>query len=143
MNWGYKILFVYALFVAGIMLMVFKSSNQKMDLVTSDYYTKELKYQQHIDELNRTQQLKGQVECKVEANKVVVVFPADFSGKKLTGGIEFYCPSDKDKDINRSFSIQDAPLELSLPEGYRGTFDIHLNWEAEGLHYYFEKKLFL
>ena len=49
MNWGYKILFVYIAFIAGILLMVFKSSTQKRDLVTADYYAKELKYQERID----------------------------------------------------------------------------------------------
>jgi len=40
MNWGYKILFVYIAFVAGILAMVFGSSSQKVDLVTPDYYAK-------------------------------------------------------------------------------------------------------
>jgi hypothetical protein len=59
MNWGYKILFVYLAFVAGILLMVFKSSIQKRDLVTPDYYAKELKYQQRIDAVKKTQALSA------------------------------------------------------------------------------------
>ena len=50
MNWGYKILMVYVIFIAGILLLVFKSSSQNQDLVTEDYYEQELKYQQKIDE---------------------------------------------------------------------------------------------
>ena len=46
MNWGYKILTVYIIFIAGILFLVFKSSNQNQDLVTKDYYEQELKYQQ-------------------------------------------------------------------------------------------------
>ena len=53
MNWGYKILLVFAVFVAGILFLVYKSSNQKMDLVTTDYYEKELKYQQKIDAMDK------------------------------------------------------------------------------------------
>ena len=61
MNWGYKILLVYVVFVAGIMFLVFKSSSQKMDLVTTDYYAKELKYQQKIDAMNKVQKLSDTV----------------------------------------------------------------------------------
>ena len=45
MNWGYKIILVYVLFVAGIVFLVVRSSMENTDLVTSDYYEKELKYQ--------------------------------------------------------------------------------------------------
>ena len=34
MNWGYKILFVYLAFAAGIAFLAIKSMNEKMDLVT-------------------------------------------------------------------------------------------------------------
>ena len=61
MNWGYKILFVYIAFVAGILAMVFGSSSQKVDLVTPDYYAKELKYQDKIDELGRVAALSAPV----------------------------------------------------------------------------------
>ena len=53
MNWGYKILLVYLIFILGILFMVFKSSTQKTDLVTTDYYAKELKYQEKIDEMKQ------------------------------------------------------------------------------------------
>ena len=43
MSWGTKILIVFILFVGGILFMVIKSSIQKTDLVTTDYYAKELK----------------------------------------------------------------------------------------------------
>ena len=61
MNWGYKILMVYILFVAGIMVMVFMSSTQNTDLVTTDYYEKELVYQQKIDQISRTSALSAKV----------------------------------------------------------------------------------
>ena len=54
MNWGYKIMIVYLVFVAGIAVMVYNSAMQNIDLVTPDYYAKELKYQEKIDETNVT-----------------------------------------------------------------------------------------
>ncbi|MBL0145087.1 MAG: FixH family protein [Chitinophagaceae bacterium] len=82
MNWGYKILIVYGAFVAGILFMVFKSSTSKMDLVTTDYYAKELKYQDKIDEKGRTNALSEEVKYELADNKIIVHLPKDFAGKK-------------------------------------------------------------
>ena len=45
MNWGYKIMLAYVVFIAGILFLVFKSSSQKVELVTENYYEQELKFQ--------------------------------------------------------------------------------------------------
>ena len=72
MNWGYKILAVYLVFVAGIVVMVYKSSTQKIDLVTTDYYAKELKYQERIDAVKRTTALSGKVRYEVKENTILL-----------------------------------------------------------------------
>ena len=75
MNWGTKILIVYVAFIAGILMMVFKSSSQKTDLVTTDYYAKELKYQDKIDEMNRVAALSEPVGYTVKDNSLLIKFP--------------------------------------------------------------------
>jgi len=143
MNWGYKILFVYTAFVAGILFMVFKSSSQKFDLVTPDYYAKELKYQDKIDEMNRVSALSAPIKCELKDNSLLIEFPADFAGKKLTGEAVLYCPSDESRDIKKSFTLQDAPLVLPVSSAKNGLYELHLSWQEEGVTYYFEKKIFI
>jgi len=143
MSWGYKILIVYAAFVAGILFLVFKSSSQKMDLVTTDYYAKELKYQEKIDQTNRVSSLSAPVTYGIKNNELIILFPKDFSGKKLTGEAILYCPSDEDKDVKQNFTIQDAPLIVSIPSINKTEYELHLNWQADGLSYYFEKKIII
>ena len=143
MSWGYKILVVYAIFIAGIMFLVFKSSSQKMDLVTSDYYGKELKYQQKIDETNRMSALSQPVTYKINENILAIQFPKDFSGKKLTGEAVLYCPSDENKDVTQSFSVQDSIVTISISSNNKGLHELHLTWVADGVSYYFETKIFI
>lgn len=143
MNWGYKILVVYALFIAGILFLVFKSSTQKMDLVTTDYYAKELKYQQKINETERVNALSAPISCEVIANQIQIHFPKDFNGKEITGEAILYCPSDEDKDLKRPFKVKDAAVEITLPQKSHGQYELHLTWQANGINYYLEKKLFL
>ena len=141
MNWGYKILIVYAVFVFGILFLVFKSSSQKMDLVTEDYYGKELKYQQKIDETNRMAALSAPVKYEIKKDRLLIIFPKDFLGKTLVGEAVLYCPSDEDKDISQHFTIQDTTVEVPIHAVNKGLYELHLNWQADGVSYYFEKKI--
>ncbi len=143
MNWGAKIVMVYVVFVAGILFMVFKSSNQKTDMVTTDYYAKELKYQDKIDEMNRVEALSAPVEFVVKYNEVIIQFPKDFAGRRLTGEAVLYCPSDEDKDVKNNFSVQDEPLKIIIPAKNKGLHELHLSWKDGTVTYYFEKKIFI
>jgi hypothetical protein len=143
MNWGYKILFVYAAFVLGMLFLVFKSSSQKMDLVTSDYYAKELKYQGRIDETARANNLSEAIRYKIKDSKLIINFPKDFSGKKLTGEAVLYCPSDEGKDSRQHFSVQDVAVIIPLDMVNKGLYQLQLSWQADGVAYYFENKIVL
>ena len=143
MNWGYKILFVYLAFVLGIVWMVIKSSSQKMDLVTTDYYAKELKYQDKIDEGKRTNALSKTVECNVVNGQLSIKFPEDFSGKEIKGEVHLYCPADEDKDIVQPFTTKDNLLNMLLSPKNKGSNEVHITWTVDDKNYYFEKKIFI
>lgn len=141
MNWRYKILFVYGIFVTGILFMVFKSSTQKMDLVTTDYYAKELKFQDKIDEANRVNALSGKIQCQVINSEVIISFPKDFAGKQITGNVLLYCTADENKDIKQDFAIKDKPLKIAITPANKGLHELHISWRVNGLTYYFENKI--
>ncbi len=143
MNWGYKILTVYGIFVAGILFMVFKSSQQNFDLVTEDYYAKELKFQQQIDAAGRANALSEPVRAEIKNNELLVHFPKDFAGKKIDGEIQLYYAADKTKDVVKSFSTTDNTAILLMPANTVGKHELHLKWNVDGLSYYFEQKVFL
>ncbi len=52
MGWSKKITFAYVGFVALIVTMVVVSMRQKVDLVSKDYYAKELNYQSDINKMS-------------------------------------------------------------------------------------------
>ena len=141
MNWGRKILIVYIVFVLGIVFMVYKASTQNTDLVTTDYYAKELKYQEKIEEVKRVSALSAPVEYSIEDNAFTIQFPKDFAGRQLTGEAVLYCPSDEKKDLRKNFALKDAPLQINIPAGSKGLYELHLSWQDGGVTYYFEKKI--
>jgi hypothetical protein len=141
MNWGTKILIIYIVFVMGIVFMVFKSSVQNTDLVTTDYYAKELRYQEKIDEAGRTAALSAPLEYSIKDNALTIVFPKDFAGKQIAGEAVLYCPSDEKKDLKKNFSVKDEPLQMEIPSGSTGLYELHISWQDGGVTYYFEKKI--
>jgi len=143
MNWGSKILIVYIVFVLGIVFMVYKSSTQNTDLVTTDYYAKELKYQDKIDEAKRVSALSDSVAYSIKNNALTIQFPRDFAGKQLAGEAVLYCPSDEKKDMKQHFTLKDEPLQMQIPAGDKGLYELHLSWQDGGVTYYIEKKIII
>jgi hypothetical protein len=143
MNWGYKILVVYGIFVVGIMVMVFKSSGEDFDLVTDDYYAKELLFQQQIDAAGRTNALSEKVKSEVKNGRLVVHFPKDFNGKKISGQMQLYYAADKAKDITSQFAVETTSADMAIPAANTGMHELHVNWKVDGVSYYFEEKIFL
>ena len=49
MNWGHKITIVILTFIIGMLGMVYVASKQTNEMFDSNYYEKELKYQNYIN----------------------------------------------------------------------------------------------
>ncbi|HET6768127.1 MAG TPA: FixH family protein [Chitinophagaceae bacterium] len=142
LSWGYRIAFVYVIFVAGIGLLVFKASSEKFDLVTKDYYDEELKYQQVIDQSANTAKLSTPLIVEKSASELSISFPTEMKNKKKIIDFYLYYPADAKRDFRKSIQLDDNAFTQSLPAAMKGKYELKLSWEADGVKYYFEKKLF-
>lgn len=143
MNWGYKIIIVFAVFVSGMIFLVYKSSTQNIELVTQDYYGKELVYQQKIDEAKRTALLSDTVVIKLVAKEIIISFPKDFRAQQITGEATLYVPANEKKDIQKQFSVIDGPVSIGVPGNFHGLSYIKINWSVAGVNYYYEHKIII
>lgn len=141
-NWGYKILIVYLCFVAGILFLVYKASQQKFDLVTTDYYAAELKFQNVIDQKQRVAALSAPPKISHSANRVDIQFPEEFRNRSVTGECYLYRPSDAAKDIRKDFATEKNFIEIRLDQNLSGSYYVKLSWQADGQTYYNEQKIF-
>jgi hypothetical protein len=143
LNWGHKILGFYLVFVAGIVYMVVRSSQQKVDLVTADYYGEEIRYQDRIDESGRASSLSAPIQYSIAQGLLTITFPKEFEGKSITGEVLVYCPSDDNKDIHRNIEVTGNTMKVTLPEVNKGAHILKVKWKAEGIAYYFEENIFI
>ena len=142
-NWGTKIAIFYLSFVAGMMYLVVRSSQQSIDLVSEDYYADELQYQQRIDQTKRTAALSAPPEIVLEHDVITVKLPAEFNGKTVNGKILLYCPSSASDDQQIGFSTREGIARLSVPEKNSGYHEVQVSWEAAGERYFAAQKLFI
>lgn len=143
MNWGHKILLVYLLFVAGIVFLVIRSMNEKIDLVTPDYYAEELAHQKTINEISNVDKLNGKIEIQHQTDSIHIKFPKDFNGLKLKGTFKLYCPSDLNNDFTDSFTIYNNVLGLKIQSQKKGLYEIHLKWQSDTSIYYYQQRIIL
>ena len=135
-------MFIYIAFVAGMGFLVFKASSQKFDLVTKDYYDQELKYQQVIDQAANTSRLSAPIAIEKNPSDLKISFPREMKNKRKLVDFYLYYAADAKKDFRRSFELNENEITQALPVGMKGMYELKLTWEADGVKYYFEQKLF-
>lgn len=144
MNWGIRITILYISFVLLIVVLVSLSMNQKVDLVSSDYYEKELKFQDKIDGANNFNQLNAPISLKAKQKLIEINFPTEFAAKSIKGNVWVYRPSDASLDIKDSISINASGQQNIFSEKLkRGLYKVQLEWTMDGKKYFNEQDLFM
>ncbi len=131
MNWGKSIIVVYTFFVIGIVYLVYRSSQQTIDLVDKNYYQKEIQFQTEITASNNANQ-KGYVpEIKKIDGADFLVLPL-LSGAILKGTAEFYCPSNSKYDVLMKLSASKM-AQWKLPESaiHKSSYQVKVKWSNE------------
>ncbi len=142
LSWGYKIMIVYLVFVAGILFLAYKASREKFDLVTPNYYEAELKFQNVIDQEQRVAALSSLPKITHSVNTVHIQLPTEFLNKEVKGQLYLYRPSDASKDIKTVFSTAQGFARILLNKELSGSYDVKLSWQSDGTTFYNEQRIF-
>ena len=138
-NWGTGILIVIIIFLIVTISTTVFLMNQKVDLVSSDYYKKGIEHQKQIDKVNRTNALDDKISILPEAGLIRVTFPKDFTKKNYFGDIQFYRPSDSNKDFTLKLNIDSTGQQLIPTKNIeKGYWKVILNWSQDSIDYYKE-----
>ncbi|SHL90402.1 FixH protein [Chitinophaga jiangningensis] len=140
MNWGHSIIIVFVLFAAGILTLVTKSMRTKIDMVTKDYYSEELKYQEVIEGRTNAGSLSSLVKITQPAAAVAIQVPQELVGTPLTGTVNFYRPSDSGKDFSVPLNPDGTGTQIVGREKFiRGNYRVKVSWEMNNKPYYQEQ----
>lgn len=141
-NWGTGIVLVFILFFAAIAFILIFPFNQKVDLVTDDYYQKELKYQDQIDRSSRAKLLTEEILLTQNRKTLDIIFPKSYGS--ISGEIMFYRPSDLTKDfISKIKTDAGGRQTIGIGELAPGLWKIKITWIMNDQEYYFEKSIII
>lgn len=128
-NWGTGIAVLYLGFVAMILVLVSMSTNQKIDLVTSQYYEEETKFQEKINKTNRANALEKPLTWQLKDEGLSIHYPEDATDQQLSGTIKLYCPANEKND--RSFDILATDHQQLIPASKipAGRYRLQIDWK--------------
>ncbi|WP_439185458.1 FixH family protein [Carboxylicivirga taeanensis] len=143
-NWGHGIVVVIATAVLGFVSLVFIVTNERIDMVTEDYYPKELKYDDQIEKLKNYHALSKKVEVSL-GESLLIQFPDDIAdANAISGLVHLYRPSDKDLDIEQEIKLNAAYQMRITKDALRGgKYELIIEWQANGQPYLTKQAIFV
>lgn len=139
MSWSYKIAILYSGFAGLILTLVIISSNNKEELVSKDYYAKELAYQDHINAVMNEKVLSASLAYQVEEKSIRLILPSEMKNASITGHVNFYCPSSSAKDKKVDMKFNEEGIQVIEKSGLqKGIYKMELTWSANGKTFYKE-----
>lgn len=141
LGWGKGIAAAYVIFVIATLIMTYIMMTKKVDLVTDNYYEKEIKYQNQINKINNSNKLKDPLQLKCADGKVVVNFP---KVGEVSGELSFYRPSDPAKDFKVQVQADKENVQvIDASNLLKGYWKVKIEWSAGGTDYYNEEQIIL
>ena len=100
-NFGTGIVIFLIVFMAFMLTMVYKCGQVKTELVSADYYDKEINYQKQIDRTNNASKLKENISLIFnKASSVFIInYPGEIKPNEISGEINFYKPDNQYADF--------------------------------------------
>lgn len=139
MNWGYRIAIGFTTFCLITIGVTVYLMMQKVDIVTDNYYEKELKYQEQLDKVARTRALKETMEITNTGKELIIKFPNVPDKNQNKDFISLYRPSDNTKDVKIPVLTDSLRTQIvSVERIARGYWKVQINWTSGGSEYYYE-----
>lgn len=143
-KWSTGIVIAIAAFITFIMVMVVTMVSDNAynhDLVTDNYYQKELKYQDNIDATKNLHKLEYPLAIQKVSDGVEVVFPKDLTPEKIKGKVFLYRPSNKTLDSEIEINTNQHSLVISDEALVSGRWDIVIDFTYNNQKYFYKEQI--
>ena len=141
--WPAGIIAAFVLFIAGTVGLVVLSAHNHVELVSPDYYERELRYQEQINRRERTQALPDQARVSYDAaqGSIVVALPAA-QARAAQGRIQLYRPSDARLDRDLPLALDSNGIQhLDAKQLHAGPWNIRVQWSVAGEEFFLNRSI--
>ncbi|MFS4456016.1 FixH family protein [Maribacter sp. 2304DJ31-5] len=144
LNWGTGVVLAFIGFIGFILFFVVQMSmNNKSshELVTKDYYKKELEYQKEINAQNNAAADNVRLYITKVNKGIRLQFPKDVSPHLIKGTVSFYRPSNEHLDFDLPIRLSNSHLLIPDERLLGGRWDITVSWEYQGEAYLHKERI--
>ncbi|MFZ4547515.1 MAG: FixH family protein [Bacteroidales bacterium] len=132
-NWGTGIFIFIALFLLANFFVIYKSLQQKYDLVDKEYYPQGLEYQKQIDRFANANSLTGKITFSEASGELLITYPVELKGKEIKGNVIFFRPSDENADFSDSIKFDTAMIQrIPVKKMLSGKYIAKFFWKMDG-----------
>ena len=134
---------LFAIFIGNFVRMAMQSD---VDLVSKDYYQKEIAYQQHMNTVAETKENNAEIQVTLAeaAGQLVIAFPEFYAGQKVSGTVKFFRPSEAKLDFEIPINLNDARQQfIPVEKLEKGRWKVQVSSEANGKSYFTEQTITL
>jgi hypothetical protein len=144
LNWGTGIVSSIIIFLLLSLAMVIHFMNQRVDLVTDNYYEKTLIYQNNINEAKRSSEIDKAFVLEYAGNQLKLVFPDSIASKLSDAELYFYRPSDSNLDFKTPIQVdKKGELVLDVSKINRGYWKVQMKWLMNKESYLVERTVII
>lgn len=140
--WPYAIIIWMSLFATGVFSYIVFAQGHKMDLVGTDYYDQEIKFQQQIDRMDRTRAVEREVAIAYVDGSIRVALPPEHVRQKVTGTVHLYRPSNAKLDQHFPLSLgAEAAQSIDAKALQPGLWKVRVTWKVGGEEFFHDKSV--
>jgi hypothetical protein len=123
-------------------LHYFSKHKLKINLVSRDYYPKELEHSKHMEKMRHAATLKTPINISVQNDSLLLNYPAMMNNENTIGKIQLYYFIDFEEDhyYRMKPNLQNAQV-IPLTDLAKGRYKVIFDWVTNGVDYYSESEI--
>lgn len=144
--WGIAIAIIYGSFVVAVVGVVIASRFQQVDLVSKDYYDKEVRYQEQINRQKATQELGYQLQSKYDKGNgsLALRFPDGIDAAGVSGHAVLFRPSNASLDKKFELAVPvDREQLFNCGKLVPGLWKLKVEWQLDTLQLFHEQEIYV
>ena len=145
-TWGHAAIAIPVTIVVVFTSVLIRSmsDDKKTELVTDDYYAKEIQFQKQIDNTKNALVLNTNLSWESSGDSLILGLTGDYDPELVAGELTVYRPSNSSLDFVVPIDLNvDGEQFIPRNKFKAGKYQIQVRWNVENKDCYLEKNIFI
>ncbi len=142
--WPYAIIGFFVVAIGCTLAVIYVATSNRSELVAGDYYDQEMRYQERMEQIQRTRVWEPRIAVTLDEvrREVDVRLPVEHAAVGARGQVEFYRPSSAGADRSVPLALDAAGRQrISVADLAAGRWQVRLRWTVGADGFYADRDL--